>query len=88
MAKVIFIPTNYDTAAARIDGVEYIALPVYEDAVIRAFRLPSGGADAIRGLLTLPNDAAEVYAASMAGIPDAEAVITECERILREEIAG
>jgi predicted Zn-dependent protease len=88
MAKVIFIPTNYDTVAARIDGVEHIALPVYEDAVIRAFRLPSGGADAIRGLLTLPNDAVEVYTASMADIPDAEAALTECERILREEIAG
>jgi hypothetical protein len=82
------IPTNYDTVAARIDGVEHIAIPIYEDGIIRVFRLPSGGADAVRGLLTLPVDAAEVYAASVAGIPDAEAVYAECERILREEIAG
>jgi hypothetical protein len=83
-----YISTSYDTVAARIDGVEHIVIPIYEDGIIRAFRLPSGGADTTRGLLTLPDDAVEVYTASMAGIPDAEAVYAECERILREEIAG
>jgi hypothetical protein len=81
------IATSYDTIAARIDGVEYIAIPVYEDSIIRTYRLPDGGAADIRGLLTLPEDAEEVYSASMDDLPDADAAYAECERILRQEIA-
>jgi predicted Zn-dependent protease len=86
MKKFSIIDTTYDTIAASIDGTEYIAIPVYEDSTIKAYALPSGGAADVRGLLTLPEDAAEVYTASMGDLPDAQAAYAECERILREEI--
>lgn len=86
MKSFDLIDTTYDTVAANIDGSEYIAIPVYEDSVIKAYALPGGGAALVRGLLTLPEDAVEVYTASMADLEDAEAVYAECERILREEL--
>lgn len=80
------IDTTYDTVAAKIGRAEYIAIPCYEDAAIKAYKLPSGGAADIRGLLTLPEDAEEVYKADFGDMPDADAVYAECERILSEEI--
>lgn len=84
MTKII--DTNYDTVAALVADTEYIAIPVFEDGAIHVYRLPSGGAKTISGLLTLPEDAEAVGEASMDDLPDADAVYAECERILIEDM--
>jgi len=60
------IKTTYDTIAGRDEnGVEYVAFPVYEDGMIYAFKLPSGGAVKVAGLLSLPDDAEQIGEADL-----------------------
>ena len=82
------IETNYDTVAVDIDGVEHVAIPVYEDQSIFLYRLPSGGVVNVRGLLSLPEDAEFVDSYDAKDCEDADAVYEKCERILSEVCSG
>ena len=79
------IQTNYDTVAGRADdGTEYVILPVYESKCIFAYKLPSGGAAKIRGVLTVPEDAELIQVFDMDDCSDAEAAYRKCERLITE----
>ena len=81
------IKTNYDLAAV-VDsqGLELVAIPVYEDNIIRVFELPSGGVQEVQGISTLPEDAREVdiwfWNTALDDCENAEAVFEKCESLL------
>ena len=77
------IDTPYSTIAAVDDtGAEYIAIPVFEDSEIVVYRLPSGGATDIKGVLYLPDDAKLLSTHDMDDCRDADAAYEKCERLL------
>ena len=56
MGKIIF-DTGYDTLGAKLNGVEYITIPYYEEEKIVLYKLPTGDAGKVGGLVGLPEDA-------------------------------
>jgi len=81
MKKII--STSYDTAAAVCeDGSEVIAIPVYEDNRIELYRLPTGGAASVAGLLTLPDDAERISTYDFDEGWDSEDVSAKCREMV------
>jgi hypothetical protein len=79
------LETRYDTVAGRLsDGTEIIVIPMFEDAEIRIYRLPTGGAHAVAGLLSLPSDAELLDTRSMDECADSDAVYDLCETLLQQ----
>jgi hypothetical protein len=82
------LETRYDTVAGRLsDGTEIIVIPVYEDRQIHVYRLPSGGAHAVAGLLSLPSDAELLDMVQMPNFRFASECYRYCELLLGDYAA-
>ena len=79
----------YDTVASMdVAGNEYIVIPVYENDKIYVYRLPSGDAGKVKGLLFLPVDAELLDIYPMADCENTLQVYEECERLAIQATCG